>query len=95
MAEEVKTDVGSAEEREQAAERRQREIQEAAVVEGRRLGEGRRWVRGGHVGHPHVQPDRSVERTWPKRSAPIVEGHRRLNCTYSPEVRDTSRQLDH
>lgn len=59
MGEDLKTDVGSAEERGQATERRQQEIQEATVrvgVVGRRRGESQ----------SHVQQYSSAEHGWSK-----------------------------
>lgn len=55
MGEEVKTDVGSAAERDQAAERRQHEIQKATVGEE---------VEGGHIQAIHTCSQTDHSRTW-------------------------------
>lgn len=88
MGEEVKTDVGSAAEQDQAAERRQQEIQKATV------GKVEEW---GGACMPFTRAARQItaERRWSRCSAHRAEGHRRQTVHTVQEARESSQQLDH
>lgn len=78
MGEEVKTDVGSAAEQDQAAERRQQEIQKATVGKVEESG-------GGGTCMPFSRAARQItaERRWSRCSARKSGRPSAANCTYS------------